>query len=208
MVDYYQLKGEFRMTIKKLDMIADYDFWVRFDSWGIQEMTPILMGVNPLYVNQRYVDQLSVGLIETSMSQKDIDLFVSEYDKTHALILNSIEEGKLKFRVTPKKFYEWAVSKELPIHEKFHRAIQNHKPHNENRGFNPKRKRQLYKIILALAIKYKFNPKNLKNPSTSKFRNAIERAGLTIDDNTIRDVIARSYEHHKEKLDHSIFEDF
>ena len=195
------------MKINKLDIIADYDFWVRFDTWGIQEMTPLLLGFNPWYVNRRFVDKLSVGQVETVMTKKEINLFVSEYDNTYALIMNSIEEGKLKFRVSPKKFYDWAVSKGIPIHNDFHKAIQNFKPCKENCGLNPKRKKQLHKMILAIAIKYKFNPENLKNPSTSKFRNAIERAGLTIDDNTIRDVVLSSYEVYKDRLDHSIFEE-
>lgn len=185
---------------------ADYKYWVKWNDWDISQMTALLLGYNPTSLHRIYIDKLVDGVIETSLNQTEIELFVEEYEKAHNLIMNSIETGKLKFRTTPKRFYDWALVKNLPLTECFHNAMKNKKPIVESSGLDIKRKNQLYKIILSMAIQYKFNPQNLKNPSTSRFRNAIERAGLSIDDNTIRDVVLSSYEHYKEDLDHSVFE--
>jgi len=193
--------------INKLHEIkANYNYWVKWSDWDISQMTALLLGYNPTVVNRIYIEQLMGGVIQTSLDRLGIEAFVEEYEKSYGLILNSIEAGKLKFRTTPQKFYDWALVKDLPLPDEFHMAIKIKSPSPQNSEINFKRKKQLYKIILSMAIQYKFNPENLKNPSTAKFRNAIERAGLSIDDNTIRDVVSRSYEHFKDHLDHSVFE--
>lgn len=193
--------------INKLQEIkANYNYWVKWSDWDISQMTALLLGYNPTIVNRNYIDQLIQGSIQTSLNQAEIEAFAEEYEKSYGLILNSIEAGKLKFRSAPQKFYDWALVKNLPLPEEFHSAIKRKPSSHINPEINFKRKKQLYKIILSMAIQYKFNPENLKNPSTAKFRNAIERAGLSIDDNTIRDVVTRSYEHFKDHLDHSVFE--
>lgn len=198
------------MPISYTDMIADYEFWIKFDAWNVEQMTALLLGYNPLYFDRRLVDKLSQGEVETSMSPEEIQKLVAEYYRMNALILESIENGKLATRVSPLVCYKWTQRKGIPVFTEFHQAIQNFKPrsnpHGQNRGFSLNRKKQLYKIVLSMAIKYKFHPDNNKNPSTSKFRDAIHRAGLNIDDNTIRDVVKKSYELFKDEIDQSIFE--
>ena len=194
------------MGNKLHEIKADYKYWVKWNDWDLSQMTALLLGYDPFLLNKNYIEQLEGGIIPTNLSQKEIESLVEEYDRANSLIMNSIEVGKLNFRTSPKKFYDWALVMNIPLVEEFHSEIRDKRPTPNNSEINIKRKKQLYKIILSMAIKYKFNPENLKNPSTAKFRNAIERAGLSIDDNTIREVITRSYEHFKDNLDHSIFE--
>lgn len=191
-------------------MIADYEFWVKFDKWDVEQMTALLLGYSPFYFDKRYVERLRFGLENISMSKMDVEVLLEEYDKMLALIINSIKSGSLKYESKPTQCYKWAVMKKIPVLENFKKAVTQSDSSIAQIGADldnsGKRRKQLYKIILSMAIKYKFNPENLKNPSTAQFRNAIERAGLSIDDNTIRDVVTRSYEHFKDHLDHSIFE--
>ncbi len=194
------------MNINMNEIRADYNYWVKWNDWDISQMTALLLGYNPISLNRNYIEQLVGGIIKTNLSSLEIEDFVEEYEKAYSLIMNSIEAGKLKFRTSPKKFYDWATSKKLPLVFAFHEAMKS-KPRNPHSSeLNIKRQNQLYKMILSIAIiKFNYNPENLKNSSTAKFRHIIERAGFSVDDNTIRDVVNTSYEHFKDHLDHSVF---
>ncbi len=71
---------------------------------------------------------------------------------------------------------------------------------------NPKRKATLQKLVLAMAIKFKFNPNNKKNSSTAQFRDILHKAGLSVDNNVIRDAVKDAYEEYKNEMDKSLFE--
>lgn len=192
-------------------LIADFNFWVKFDEWNVEQATALLLGYNPIYVDLKYIREISENETTTgNLNKSEASVFTHEYFKMQNLLFDSIHSGKLKSRTTPANYYKWALKKDIPLFIEFKDAIEERGVRlskSENNPFdNPKRNKQLYKIILSMAVKYKFNPDQLKNPSTSKFRDAIHRAGLEIDDNTIRDVVRKSYEIYKDKLDHSVFE--
>jgi hypothetical protein len=194
--------------LTNIEMIADYNFWIKFDDWDIQQANALLLGYNPLYFDRSLVTSLSNRDLETSMTEKDIDILVDEYKKMNSLLLNSVETGLLKMRNTPLKYYQWTISKAIPTFKEFKTAIdlKVKSQRNSELGFSLKRKKQLYKIILSVAIKHKFHPDNNKNPSTAKIRDVIHKSGLNIDDNTIRDIVSKSYDIFKDELDPSVFE--
>jgi len=80
-------------------------------------------------------------------------------------------------------------------------VVNNSKKDYSDDDINPKRKRELYKIILAFAVKHKFNPNNTKNHSTAAFKNAVETLGLNINDNTIRDIISDAHKMWQDDID-------
>ena len=59
---------------------------------------------------------------------------------------------------------------------------------------NPKRRKSLHKLILAMAVdKFRYNPEATKNSSTQNIEDALSRHGLSIDKNTIRDILDEAY---------------
>ncbi len=185
------------------NIVADYEFWVKFDHWDIEQICSLLLGYNPLYLNHQFIKEQ-----ENLRVANEFVPIIEEYKKMHQLVIDAVRSGSIKPHETPIKCYKWAVKKELPIFTEFRNTIESigKAPKVEHNTYNnPKRNKQLYKIVLSMAIKYKYNPDSAKNPSTAKFRDAIERAGLEIDDNTIRDVVNKSYDLFSDKIDHSIF---
>jgi|GEM_PF-3711629 len=111
------------MGNKLHEIKADYKYWVKWNDWDLSQMTALLLGYDPFLLNKNYIEQLEGGIIPTNLSQKEIESLVEEYDRANSLIMNSIEVGKLNFRTSPKKFYDWALVMNIPLVEEFHSEI-------------------------------------------------------------------------------------
>jgi len=61
------------MTVNKSDMIADYQFWVKFEKWNLEQMTALFLGYNPLYFDQKLIKDLSNGNLSTSLTEDETD---------------------------------------------------------------------------------------------------------------------------------------
>lgn len=217
-----QKATEEKEFLKELEQIRpNIEKWKRLDRWTKKEALALSVNVDPDYIwavlsrtSDIAIDfAKKCSLTEDIMSRsvlinsrnwintpknyiswfKEKDLPFPEYIEKSVLGLDYIStQNKIKLLEEENNNLKSELKKAKD-------DIASLKKDENDNKINPKTKDTLYKIILSLAIKYKFNPANEKQPSTAKIKDAIEKAGFEMNDNTIRSSVTNAYQHFKDK---------
>ena len=178
-----------------------------------------------LYVNGLKSDRKNEQIISFLKSKNNLDKLCLYITQAHnAKKLKTVENGmgwtdwyndstKPNYdlittrMIEPRSFIKFV--KTLPLSLPFFAIEQSPKKLVEvkqkvivEEKINPKRRTSLNKLVLAMAIeKYRYNPEASKNSTTSNIEDTLTKYGLTIDKNTIRDILNDAYEELKHQID-------
>jgi len=201
--------------------MADFKFWAKMPTWTKEEAVALSLGRNPYIVNissleaEFYDNPFSKDHEFCREYFKRINL-LTRYNKTSQL---SYEPTPLAFTLWAKENdifipieLEKAVNDRWGEHTDWKLKFRDLEIENKNlkssleatqrnlieeknqQDINPKRKTSFDILVLVMALKkYRHDPKAKQNSSTKNIHDDILSYGLTIDQNTIREILDEAY---------------
>ncbi|WP_445989693.1 hypothetical protein ACSVCE_18910 [Chromobacterium haemolyticum] len=170
------------------------EHWLKYDEWSAKEASLIILGFHP---------EAMRGL-NINISSR-IDLIPEEYREVAKLfqIFKRADWDQFDIRyynnkLHPTYFLRMALEKGITIDSLVRNAVNewrkqqieiNPLAHLEKDEFSLKQQERdsLFKIVIGWAIGiYSYDPSAKRNPRLSEMRRDIEKAGLAIDDDTLR----------------------
>lgn len=206
----------------------DYEYWSKLGYWNIEEAIALTFDKDPnkltyaVMANAEKEYSNNYDYVKY-IKRKEIILRAVEVGKLQEKIepFYFVEWAFENEIPVPLKLYDLVIEKsglDLNYKEKFYAIQEQYNKereafkneieklceeleHLKSRKYEKsKRDNQLYKIIISLAIKYGFNPNNKKQDSTSKIIDLVNKAGLEISDNNVREIVKEAYDRFAEDL--------
>jgi hypothetical protein len=132
---------EEKMFYNQSISIADFNYWIKFETFTIDQLVALSLGKNPEHVNLEKISRMP-----------DMYSFAKEYKNRYALISNSFC-GYL----TLCEFIEWALKKEISLPEELiewsnrkNEAKNEKNPNNKNIELHPRSETTYQNLVAGL----------------------------------------------------------
>ncbi len=176
-----------------------------------------------LYIAGKQSSRSNNQIIQYIKYKEDLSklsLYITQADKTkkisifadEVLVFDPLDDPNIPNyklieygSIEPKAFCEWVAT--LPLNfpilglETPATKSKSNKQKVDEEKLNPKRKNSLHKLVLTMAMaKYRHDPEALTNSSTKNIKDALNKRGLHVDENTIRSILSEAYRELKNEI--------
>jgi hypothetical protein len=186
---------------------ADFEYWAKMPKWNIHEAALLSLGKDPNYFEYNQIRYWNPS--DLSIEYKRIKELVER--SLYARCFGDSPNMILSKQVLPYKFSEWAHTNQIAFPEELAQRIDFYKEANRPKeevtsppvkDVKTRERETFLKIIIGMAVDcYGYDPSASRSTAIKDIQGALDRLGIQLSDDTIRQKLTEASEFFPVNLD-------